>query len=78
MKSSKKSPVWRLFFRLNALSFPQKEEKMFNYLGHSHNEVDGAFCYGGLVFVGLEPGTRGFICIYRCSCCGAILRVAEN
>jgi len=51
---------------------------MFNYLGHSHNEVDGAICYGGLLFVGMEPGTRGFICIYRCSCCGAILRVAEN
>ncbi|MBO7431080.1 MAG: hypothetical protein J6U56_08750 [Spirochaetia bacterium] len=51
---------------------------MYDYLGHPHNEVDGAFCYGVLMFVRMEPGTRGFIYIYRCSCCGTILRVAED
>ncbi len=51
---------------------------MFNHIGCSHCEVEGAICGGILHYVGCEVGTRGMICIYRCSNCGAIIRIVED
>ena len=73
-----KSPVWRLFFRPNALYSPYKEKKMFEHIGCSHYEVEGAICGGILYYVGYEVGARGMICIYRCGSCGTIIRILEN
>ena len=50
---------------------------MYNLLGLSHNSVDGAFCFGALMFERVEWGTLGAICVYRCSACGATIRNVE-
>ena len=37
---------------------------MYNLLGMTHNQIDGAFCFGFLNFSRIEWGTRGMICDY--------------
>lgn len=51
---------------------------MFNHIGCSHYEVEGAICGGILYYVGYEVGAHGMICIYRCGSCGTIIRILEN
>ena len=51
---------------------------MYNLLGMTHNQIDGAFCFGFLNFSRIEWGTRGMICVYVCSQCGAEFRNLES
>ena len=50
---------------------------MFQLVGKTHNDIDGAWCYGFLQYVASEWGSRGQICIYRCPQCGAEFRNVE-
>lgn len=51
---------------------------MFELIGRNHNEIDGTYCYGYLQYVGIEYGSRGQICIYRCPMCGREIRHVEG
>ncbi|MCH5291872.1 MAG: hypothetical protein J1D88_09005 [Treponema sp.] len=51
---------------------------MNELLGRTHNDIDGTFCYGMLTFSGLEFGSLGQICVYRCSVCGREIRNVED
>ena len=51
---------------------------MFELIGRNHNEIDGTYCYGYLQYVGVEYGSRGQICIYRCPMCGREIRHVEG
>lgn len=50
---------------------------MYKLLGLTHNQIDGAFCFGLLTMVRWEMGARGMICIYRCQHCDAEIRNVE-
>lgn len=51
---------------------------MNELMGCTHNDIDGTFCYGMLMFAGVEYGSRGQICVYRCSLCGREIRNLED
>ena len=51
---------------------------MFQLMNKLHNEIDGTYCYGMLVYEGIDYGSRGQICIYRCSQCGTVIRHLEE
>lgn len=50
---------------------------MNNLLGVTHNQLDGAFCYGFLTMIRIEWGMYGQICVYRCQQCGTEFRNVE-
>ena len=52
-------------------------DNMYKLLGLTHNQIDGAFCFGLLTMVRWEMGARGMICIYRCQHCDAEIRNVE-
>lgn len=51
---------------------------MFELLNTLHNDIDGTYCYGMLQYAGTEYGSRGQICVYRCSQCGREIRNLEE
>lgn len=51
---------------------------MFKLMNRLHNEIDGTYCYGMLIYEDMDFGSRGQICIYRCSQCGMIIRHLEE
>lgn len=53
-------------------------ENMNELMGRTHNDIDGTFCYGMLMPAGFDFGSRGQICVYRCSVCGREIRNLEN
>lgn len=51
---------------------------MFELMNTFHNDIDGTYCFGMLQYVGTEYGSRGQICVYRCSQCGMEIRNLED
>lgn len=51
---------------------------MFELMNTFHNDIDGTYCFGMLQYVGMEYGSRGQICVYRCSQCGMEIRNLED
>lgn len=51
---------------------------MFQLLNCFHNQLDGTYCYGTLMYEGMDYGSLGPICIYRCTMCGREIRNLEN
>ena len=51
---------------------------MFELMNTIHNDIDGTYCFGMLQYVGMEYGSRGQICVYRCPQCGMEIRNLED
>ena len=51
---------------------------MFDLMGRTHNSIDGTFCYGMLQYVRSDWGSRGQICVYRCTQCGFEIHNVED